>query len=100
MVLSIFVKASDTSSRASFHKTLKSCKSKNNDDIANALSGMMANDLKYNSIYSVERIRQQTFYTLNLEISQRFEPCVASDTGCLQLFFICSFNSHYDFANP
>ena len=32
-----------------------------NNDVANALSGIMANDLKYHSIYSVERNRQQHF---------------------------------------
>ena len=43
---------------------LKRCNSKNNDDIANAPSGIMANDLKYQSIYSVERIRNNILHTL------------------------------------
>ena len=61
MVLLIFCKASDTSFRTSFHKSFKRCNSKNYDYIANGLSGIMANHLKYHSIYSVERIRQQHF---------------------------------------
>ena len=36
----------------------------------------MANDPKYHSIYSVERIGQQPFYTLDFKILQRFEPNV------------------------
>ena len=58
MVLLIFFKASNTSPGTSLHKTYKRWNSKNNDDITNALTGIMANDLKLPSIYAVARIRQ------------------------------------------
>ena len=40
------------------HKFRKCCNSESADDIKNALSGIMANDLKFPSIYSVEIIKQ------------------------------------------
>ena len=57
---------------------LKRCNSKNNDDIANALSGIVANDLKYHSIYSVERIRQQHFTHSILKFCKDSSPMLHS----------------------
>ena len=45
---------------------------KNNDGIEKA--GMMANHLKYHSIYSVERIRQPHLTHSILEFCKRLEP--------------------------
>ena len=47
-----------TSQLQNKQKFYKSCSSENNDDITNAVSVTVANDLKLPSIYSVERIRQ------------------------------------------
>ena len=56
MVLLIFSIASDTSFYTSLHK--KNGIFKDNDDIKNAFSGILANDLKFPSIFSVARIMQ------------------------------------------
>ena len=47
-----------TSQRQNWHKLKNCCNSENNNDIKNAISGIMANDVKFLSIYSVEIIRQ------------------------------------------
>ena len=44
------------------------------DDIANSVSRIMANDLKYHSIYSVERIRQQNFTQSILKFCKDLSP--------------------------
>ena len=50
--------------------------SKNNDDIENALSEIMANDPMSPSIFSVERIRQQHFKHLILKFCKDSSPMV------------------------
>ena len=49
------------------------CNSESNGDIKDALSGIMANDLKFPSIH--ERIRQYlSSYTFHFKVSNKFEP--------------------------
>ena len=83
MMLLIFFKAPDTSSGTPFHKTKKSCNFKNNDDIENALSGIMVNELKFASIYWLARIRQWHFTHLILKFCKDSSPmlsCVDHET--------------------
>ena len=58
MMLLIFVKACNASSHTSFHKAKNAVIPKNIDDVKDALAGILANDLKFPLVYSVERIIQ------------------------------------------
>ena len=59
---------------------LKYCDSENNDDTKNALSGILANDLKFPSIYSIERTRQRNVTHSTVKVLQRFGPILSRGT--------------------